>query len=176
MKDDFERQLLENSKHLKPFAIRLCGNETLAEDLVQTTLMRAWRAKENFEIGTNMKGWLSTILYNTHIMHWRKKSTTRESISLTIRTEDDGTEVQHDVPLRPRQDDLVLLQQCYDLTFQLKSKFGDVIRSLVFEQKSYQECAEELDVPIGTVKSLFNRGVKEFKYLFDNDVYKRREI
>ncbi|QIG73830.1 RNA polymerase sigma-70 factor protein [Rhizobium phage RHph_N34] len=169
MSKEFEKLLLENSSYLKRFAYTLCRDETLAEDLVQTTLLRAWRSRDTFQIGTNFKGWLSTILYNTHIMHWRLKSTQKERISLTVSSDEDDKETQYDVEIDPRQENLALLQQCYDKTFELKGRYGYVIRYLVFDQLSYEECAVKLDIKIGTVKSLLHRALEEFRYLFNNE-------
>jgi RNA polymerase sigma-70 factor (ECF subfamily) len=169
MSKEFEQLLLTRSKHLKGYSMTLCRDPVLAEDLIQQTLMKAWKYKDNYEIGTNFEGWISFIMLNEFRTHLRKKSTKNENISLSVSSESDGEVlVQYDLPVQPRQDDFVLLQDCFNRTFQMENpKFGEVIRALVFDQQSYEEYAKNIKVPIGTVKSLLHRALKEFRYLFD---------
>src|SRR5450432_3422569 len=68
----FQRDLLALIPHLRAFARKLCGHRELAEDLVQDTLTKAWAARERFELGTNMKAWLFTILRHELYSHGRR--------------------------------------------------------------------------------------------------------
>ncbi|QGZ14178.1 RNA polymerase sigma factor [Rhizobium phage RL2RES] len=175
MSKEFEHLLSTETKHLKSFSLTLCRDPTLADDLIQQTLMKAWKARDNFEIGTNFKGWVSTIMMNEYRTHRRKKSTQKEIVSLSVSDGDDDSEkvVQYDLPIQPRQENTALIKQLYGLTFKMiHSEFGECIRALVFEQQSYDEYAAENDLPIGTVKSRFHRAVREFNSLFNADVYR----
>ena len=60
----FKRELLTVLPSLRAFAISLVGRHDQADDLVQDTIMKAWAKQEQFEMGTNMKAWLFTILRN----------------------------------------------------------------------------------------------------------------
>ena len=64
--------LLENIPNLNAFALSLVQNPDQAEDLVQTTLLKAWKNIDSYEPGTQMRAWLFTILRNTHYSNYRK--------------------------------------------------------------------------------------------------------
>jgi len=61
---DFKTELLGLVPFLRAFARSLCGNYEAADDLVQETLVKAWQSRDTFELGTNLKAWLFTILRN----------------------------------------------------------------------------------------------------------------
>ena len=63
--NNFKRELSELIPHLRAFARNLCSDATQADDLAQETLMRAWKARESYQEGTNLKAWCFTILRNT---------------------------------------------------------------------------------------------------------------
>jgi RNA polymerase sigma factor (sigma-70 family) len=71
---DFNRVLLTNSEFLMPFAFTLTNNKEDAKDLFQETLFRALANKDKYNIGTNIKAWLYTIMRNIFINRYRKKS------------------------------------------------------------------------------------------------------
>lgn len=68
----FERDLTTLMPNLRIFSRALCGDRTLAEDMAQQALMKAWRAQASFKTGTNLKAWLFTILRNEFYSHTRR--------------------------------------------------------------------------------------------------------
>lgn len=70
--DDFEQLALEHLSSLLAVATRLTRNGAEAEDLVQDTLVKAFRAREQFTPGTNMRAWMLRILTNTFINRYRR--------------------------------------------------------------------------------------------------------
>ena len=68
----FKRELLSALPSLRAFAISLTGRHDRADDLVQDTIMKAWAKQDHFEMGTNMKAWLFTILRNELYSQMRK--------------------------------------------------------------------------------------------------------
>ncbi len=68
----FASELTTLIPHLRAFSRKLCGGQAMAEDMAQETLMRAWRARDHFEPGTNLKAWLFTILRNEINSHARR--------------------------------------------------------------------------------------------------------
>lgn len=69
---DFQRELVALMPHLRSVARSLCRNRTLAEDITQEALAKAWRARDSFEPGTNLWAWVFTILRNEFCSHARR--------------------------------------------------------------------------------------------------------
>ena len=72
--DSFKGDIVAEIPNLRAFAASLSGSVTLADDLVQDTLLRAWSNSDKFQPGTNLRAWLFTILRNTYYSHYRKRS------------------------------------------------------------------------------------------------------
>src|SRR5512146_2742216 len=68
----FEREMISLMPALRAFSRSLCGRQGIADDMAQNALTKAWRARESFEAGTNMKAWLFTILRNEFDSHARR--------------------------------------------------------------------------------------------------------
>lgn len=68
----FQADLLREMSMLRRYALRLCGNSSLADDLVQETMLKAWLARERFQAGTNFGAWCSTILRNVFYSYKRR--------------------------------------------------------------------------------------------------------
>jgi RNA polymerase sigma-70 factor (ECF subfamily) len=71
---NFDQMLLNNTEFLKPFAITLTRDQEQAKDLMQETLYRALANKEKYNVGTNVKAWLYTIMRNIFINNYRRRS------------------------------------------------------------------------------------------------------
>src|SRR5213595_3265593 len=71
---DFNQLLLSNTEFLKPFAVTLTRDNEVAKDLFQETMYRALANKEKYNVGTNIKAWLYTIMRNIFINNYRRKS------------------------------------------------------------------------------------------------------
>jgi len=69
---DFQRDLVALIPHLRAFSRGLCRRSEIAEDLVQEALAKAWRSRSSFELGTNLRAWLFTILRNEFYSHVRR--------------------------------------------------------------------------------------------------------
>lgn len=133
-------------------AITLTRNAAEAEDLVQDTLLRAYRAIERFD-GAYPKAWLLTILRNTNINRAQKKRPV-----LFDDPEDPGAEPVDEVT----PEDLIV-EPVFDAAVQralddLPDKFRTVIDLVDVDGLSYAEAAEVLGIPVGTVMSRLHRG------------------
>ena len=69
---EFKRELAALIPHLRAFARSLCGDATLADDLAQDAMLKAWNARQSFQAGTNMKAWAFTILRNVFYSEKRR--------------------------------------------------------------------------------------------------------
>jgi RNA polymerase sigma-70 factor, ECF subfamily len=146
-------------------ALRMTRNPADAEDLVQETYLKAYRAFATFELGTNLKAWLYRILTNTYINTYRAKKR-RPEIADVEDVEDlylyrrltpgDG------LPSGRSAEDEALDHFTDDEVKSAIEELPEAFRMAVLladvEGFSYKEIAEILDVPIGTVMSRLHRG------------------
>jgi RNA polymerase sigma-70 factor, ECF subfamily len=166
-KADFERDAMEFAPQLFSAALRMARNPADAEDLVQETYLKAYRAYESFEAGTNLKAWLYRILTNTYINKYRKDS--RRPNETDLGEVEDlylyrrlGSEQSADAARSV--EDVVLdglvesdIKQAIE---SLPENFRIPVLLADLEGFAYKEIAEILDVPIGTVMSRLHRGRK----------------
>src|SRR3954462_15591706 len=71
---EFSQVIINNSEYLKPFAVSLTRDSETAKDLLQETMYRALANKEKYNVGTNIKAWLYTIMRNIFINNYRRKA------------------------------------------------------------------------------------------------------
>ncbi len=152
----FERELLPHIEALYSFACNLTYNSQDADDLVQETYMRAYRAIESFQSGTNAKAWLFQILKNVYINAYRKRSkqpvhVDYEDVSLVRGEEETASSSYTD--LRVELFDKMLGDEVTAAINSLSSEYRMVIELREFDGFSYDEIAVLLDIPVGTVRS-----------------------
>jgi RNA polymerase sigma-70 factor, ECF subfamily len=159
----FAELAMEFMPQLYSAALRMTRNPADAEDLVQETYLKAYRAFDSFTEGTNLKAWLYRILTNTYINSYRAASRRPqiadvedvEDLYLYRRLGTDGREGRsaEDEALDSFTDDEVKAAiESLPETFRMAVLLADV------EGFSYKEIAEITDVPIGTVMSRIHRG------------------
>jgi RNA polymerase sigma-70 factor (ECF subfamily) len=172
--DRFRAEALPLLDSLYGAALRMTRNPADAEDLVQETMLRAYRAFDRFEAGTNLKAWLFRILTNAYINTYRKRQREPQKVSQDeIEDFDLYQELKdHDSQFSETPENIVLdslvdsdiLEAIEDLPeqFRLAVVLSDI------EDFSYAEMAEIMDVPMGTVMSRLHRGRKALqKRLWD---------
>src|SRR5437867_7479427 len=154
----FEREALVHLDALYRVALRLTGNAADADDLVQETMLKAYRAWDQYEKGTNAKGWLLTILRNAFINEYRRRSRHPEPVDLdTIEPFVVFDDVQEEDPQGAFFDKIVD-EEVLRAVDQLPEAFREAVMLSDVEGLSYDEVAKVLDVPVGTVKSRLFRG------------------
>jgi RNA polymerase sigma-70 factor (ECF subfamily) len=163
--DPFEQQALSFLDALYRTALRMTRSEADAEDLVQETYIRAFRFREQFTPGTNLKAWLFRILTNTFINSYRRKATQPQTTELDDVEETtlhrhmtESTAARSSEPEREVLDSIVDGEVTKALE-DLPERFRAVVL-LDVEGLAYKEIAETLDIPIGTVMSRLHRGRK----------------
>ncbi len=171
---EFEAEALRHLDALYRTALRMTRSEADAEDLVQETYIRAFRFREQFTLGTNMKAWLFRILTNTFINTYRRKAAQPEvtdlegvdEFSLYRRMADDRAASSSPDPETELLNSVVDTEVT-DALGELPEKFRATVL-LDVEGFSYKEIAEMLSIPIGTVMSRLHRGRKFLqKRLYD---------
>jgi RNA polymerase sigma-70 factor (ECF subfamily) len=172
--DEFETEALRHLDALYRTALRMTRSEADAEDLVQETYIRAFRFRDQFTLGTNMKAWLFRILTNTFINTYRRKAAQPEvtdlegvdEFSLYRRMADDRAASSSPDPEAELLKSVVDTEVT-DALEELPEKFRTTVL-LDVEGFSYKEIAEMLSIPIGTVMSRLHRGRKFLqKRLYD---------
>ncbi|HKE89063.1 MAG TPA: sigma-70 family RNA polymerase sigma factor [Gemmatimonadales bacterium] len=157
-REGFEREALVHLDALYRVALRLTGNAADAEDLVQETMLRAYRSWDRYTPGTNAKGWLLTILRHLFINEYRRKSRHPETVDVdTIEPFALFQEVQEEDPQGAFFDKIVD-DEVLRAVDQLPEAFREAVTLSDVEGLSYEEVAKVLDVPVGTVKSRLYRG------------------
>jgi RNA polymerase sigma-70 factor, ECF subfamily len=162
----FEEEAIGFSDQVYAVARRLVGSREEAEDLMQETYARAFRNWRSFTPGTNMRAWLLRILTNLNIDRGRRQQRTPTSQPLEEgdyylynRLEEANRETMDEdrVVERLSQDDVVAALA------DVPHDFRDVLVLVDIGQFSYQEAAQILDIPIGTVMSRLHRGRRILK-------------
>lgn len=151
----FREQVLSELDVLYRVARRLTGDANSAEDLVQDALLRAYRAFDRFD-GRYPRAWLLTILRNTHINQLRKRRPDLLDDELAQRLPARGVDGREDgTPDRALHDDFDPIVR--EALASLSAKHRAVIALVDLDGLSYQEAADLLGVPVGTVMSRLHR-------------------
>ena len=155
--DPFTQEALSYVDSLYGTALRLTRRPADAEDLVQDTYLKAFRAASQFERGTNLKAWLFTILHNTfrNIRRHDGRSPVDVDSEAVERAVSDGPADRSPEELLTRATLDVDLQAALDA---LPDAFRQAVWLRDVEELTYAEMAKVLDVPIGTVMSRISRG------------------
>ena len=149
----FEREALVHLDSLYRVAVRLTGNPAEADDLVQETMLKAYRAWHRFEQGTNAKGWLLTILRHAFINEYRRRTRHPETVDLdAIEPFSVFDELQDDDP-QGTFFDRIVDDEVLRAIDELPEQFRETVVLSDVEGLSYEEIARVLEVPVGTVKS-----------------------
>ena len=134
---------------LRRYARSLTRDETQAEDLVQDTLVRAYERRGSFRAEGNLRGWLLSILHNTFIDHRRRH------VAEFRRLEQAASLVETAAP--PEQESRVRLQQVQSAFMSLPDEQRAALHLVAIEGLSYQEAANALKIPVGTLMSRLGR-------------------
>ena len=170
----FQEDALPMLDSLYGAALRMTRNPADAEDLVQETMLRAYRAFDRFEAGTNLKAWLFRILTNAYINTYRKRQREPQKVSSDEVEEFDlyqelkNHETQFDSTPESIVLDSLVDSDIIDAIDDLPEQFRLAVVLSDIEGFTYAEMAEIMDVPMGTVMSRLHRGRKALqKRLWD---------
>ena len=144
----FKDELIAEMSNLRAFAISLCGSVSLADDLVQETLLRAWSKSDKFQLGTSLRAWLFTILRNIYYSNYRKR--VRE-------VQDSEGAYARRVTVSGEQESHLDLEDFRKALTRLPTEQREVLILVGANGLSYEEAAEICQVEIGTIKSRLSR-------------------
>ena len=163
----FEEEALELADQVYRVARRLVSTREEAEDLMQETYARAFRAWGSFQPGTNLRAWLLRILTNLNIDRGRRQQRSPDfqpleegDYYLYNRLEESGRETNVD---QERVDDRLSQDDVVQALSAVPHDFRDVIVLVDIGDFSYADAAQILEIPIGTVMSRLHRGRRILK-------------
>ena len=146
---EFNQMLLSNADFLKPFAVNLTRDTEAANDLFQETLYKALANQEKYNSGTNIKAWLFTIMRNIFINNYRRKAKQK---TIFDNTPDDFLINQQQVTVKNNAESEMKVKEINKAIQELPEIFKTPFL-LYFDGYKYNEIAEALSEPLGTIKS-----------------------
>jgi RNA polymerase sigma-70 factor (ECF subfamily) len=143
METTFEAMIEAQRPALDRAALKFChGDFDLAQDMVQDTMLKALRNGQRFTPGTNLRAWLIRILYNTVMSRFRHRQVAREN------PYPEGFD-----PEVPEAKDLEVSDEVSQALNELPEDYRKVFLMAALEDSPYQEIADKLGIPVGTVMS-----------------------
>lgn len=166
---EFNNTLTSMESYLLSFAMKFTRNIEDAKDLTQETMLKAIRYKDYYQPKTNFKAWIFTIMRNTFINQYRKKVRSKTifdnstDLFLLNNSSDGQSSPFHHLVDKEVKAKLDILEEDYKKPFEMH-----------YSGFKYKEIAEELDIPLGTVKSRIFIARKKLmdslpEYQYDND-------
>ncbi|WP_340645034.1 sigma-70 family RNA polymerase sigma factor [Phenylobacterium sp.] len=160
----FKRELVKLIPHLRAFARTLAGEPAGADDLAQDAMMKAWDARNSFQMGTNMKAWTFMILrnqfYSEKRRSWRQTQLDQEAAERTLVAVDD--------PEAP-----VALDELRLSLAMLPAEQREALVLVGAGGFAYEEAAEICNCAVGTVKSRVSRARRALHAILDDGAYER---
>ncbi|HEX4957165.1 MAG TPA: RNA polymerase sigma factor [Lacibacter sp.] len=146
---EFNQMLVSNTDFLKPFAFTLTRDNETAKDLLQETMFRALANKDKYNVGTNIKAWLYTIMRNIFINNYRRRvkqntifDSTPNDYLINYQQATVSNDAERTLKMKEIQHAIHHLPDIFKNPFML-----------YFEGFKYHEIAEALNEPLGTIKS-----------------------
>lgn len=155
---EFNSKFGATEELLLGFALKLTRNRDSANDLMQETAMRAYSHRERFQNGTNFKAWVTTIMRNSFINNYRRRKT-RNQVEQPF---EDIIPISPNVIQPEESNSIIMLKELNSLVKGLSPGHRKPF-SMYYEGYSYNEIAEKMSLPIGTVKSRIFFARKQLK-------------
>lgn len=142
-------QLITEMPKLRKFAGKLTRNVTEAEDLLQSTLLRALEKSDYFETGTDLFKWTSKIMYNLFVTNYRRKTKFETQYDPEFHIENRSVAADQEVKMEVK-----VMARAME---QMSAEHKEILIMICVKGMQYQEVAEILDIPVGTVRSRLSR-------------------
>lgn len=160
---EFEQEAIPHMDILYNYALRMTGNVDDARDLLQETFLKAYRFWDKYEKGTNVRAWLFRIMKNTYINLYRKAVKEPDTVdyndiqnfyNIIRENSADANDLQEKLFGHMLDDDVTKALES------LPEEFRTVVILCDIEGLTYEEIAEFVECPVGTVRSRLHRGRK----------------
>jgi RNA polymerase sigma-70 factor (ECF subfamily) len=144
-----DTQIINEMPRLKKFALKLTRNNPNADDLLQSTVLRAYEKQDLFKDGSNLFSWTSKVMYNLFVTDYRRKVKFESQYAPEPYLEKKTANVEHD--------DTVMMKEVGVAMKQLSDEHRDILVMITIQGLKYEEVAQQLNVPVGTVRSRLSR-------------------
>ena len=146
---EFNDIVVNQTEYLRPFAVTLTRDQETAKDLLQETMFRALANKDKYNVGTNIKAWLYTIMRNIFINDYRRKAKQSTVLDNSI---NDFLLNSNQLSIANKAETNLQLKEIQQAVYNLPDIFRNPFM-LYFEGYKYNEIAAMLKEPLGTIKS-----------------------
>ena len=144
-----QTEIVKEMPKLRKFAGKLTRNATEADDLLQSTLLRAIEKKDYFETGTDLFKWSSKIMYNIFVTDYRRKTKFETQYDPTFHIENRSVEADQHTKLEVKALDHAMAN--------MSPEHREILIMVCVKGMQYQEVADLLEIPVGTVRSRLSR-------------------
>lgn len=151
--------LIEHSDRLQKFAYKLTRNQADGDDLFQATILRAIEKKHLFQEGTNLFSWTSKIMYNMFVSAYRRKVKFETQYDPESFIEKESIEANQNIQMEFKDVDRAMDE--------LSNEHKEIIMMVCVKGMQYAEVAENLDIPVGTVRSRLSRAREQLQNALD---------
>lgn len=160
--------LIQESDRLRKFAYRLTQNMSDAEDLLQSTLLRAIEKKHLFQKDTNLFSWTSKIMYNLFVTAYRRKVKFESQYDPESYIENESVEASQDIKME--------LKDVNKAMRNISDEHREILIMVCAKGMQYAEVSEALQIPVGTVRSRLSRARESLQNALDsnNDAYYKK--
>lgn len=141
--------LIQESDRLRKFAYRLTQSAADADDLLQSTLLRAMEKKHLFKENTNLFSWTSKIMYNLFVTAYRRKTKFESQYDPESYIENESVEADQNIKME--------LKDVNNAMIKLSKEHREVLIMVCVKSMQYAEVSEALQIPVGTVRSRLSR-------------------
>lgn len=145
--------LLAEIGKLQKFSLHLTKNKSDADDLLQSTCLRALEKENSYENGTNLFGWMSKIMFNLFVTDYRRKT--------KFETRCDPEKILENITVQPMQEISSDVSNINRAMLKLKSNHQEILDMICVKGMHYKEVSKILRIPVGTVRSRLSRARKE---------------
>lgn len=155
--------LINEMSVLRKFALKLTGNSQDADDLLQSTVLRALEKKHLFNKGTNLLRWLSKIMYNIFVSAYRRK--------VKFETQYDPSTYIDSQSIEAPQQIEVEYQEVEQAMSTLTKEHSKILSLICIDGMKYEEVSQRLRIPVGTVRSRLFRARENLRSRMQTPAY-----
>lgn len=157
-----QNELIAETGKLQKFSMKLARNKANADDLFQSTCLRALEKSDQFKGGTNLFSWTSRIMYNLFVSDYRRK--------VKFETQYDPEPVLQRTLIAASQEIHVEFHQVKRMIAKLNPEHREILTLVCAQGLSYKETSEKLQIPLGTVRSRLSRARAQLQAIIDAPV------